>query len=222
MGIDSPVSMDWSSRTSPSVMLTSAATTAPSESFTTSPGTRSEAGHRAPCVVAAHGRIERKPRPQGGKRRLGAPFLDEAEGGVEDQERKDDRRLDVLSEEELQAPRPPQASMGPAPRTSPMPCERAAHSCRGLNLARTSRGDSGPLAPLDRTGSARPFPREVNSSPKVCPQRPVSASRDKPHTRPCAFGCTLRAAVGISAIARNANPEHIPRSHWASIYGGER
>ena len=36
--------MDWSSRTSPPVSLTSAATTAPSESFTRSPGTRSAAG----------------------------------------------------------------------------------------------------------------------------------------------------------------------------------
>src|ERR1700729_1434041 len=36
--------MDWSNRTSPRVIFTSAATTAPSESFTTSPGTTSVAG----------------------------------------------------------------------------------------------------------------------------------------------------------------------------------
>ena len=44
MGTDSPVIMDWSSRISPAVMRTSAATTPPSESFTTSPGTSSAAG----------------------------------------------------------------------------------------------------------------------------------------------------------------------------------
>ena len=44
MGTDSPVSIDWSSRTSPPVRCTSAATTAPRESFTISPGTSSAAG----------------------------------------------------------------------------------------------------------------------------------------------------------------------------------
>src|ERR1700722_10218280 len=43
MGIDSPVSMDWSRSTSPPMSFTSAATTQPSESFTISPGTSSEA-----------------------------------------------------------------------------------------------------------------------------------------------------------------------------------
>jgi Tfp pilus assembly protein FimV len=44
MGIDSPVSMDWSRRTSPPVMRTSAATTAPTESLMLSPGTSAAAG----------------------------------------------------------------------------------------------------------------------------------------------------------------------------------
>src|SRR5208337_108643 len=44
MGMDSPVSMDWSSKTEPSSRRTSAATTAPRDSFTISPGTNPTAG----------------------------------------------------------------------------------------------------------------------------------------------------------------------------------
>ena len=44
IGTDSPVSMDWSSSTSPPISRTSAATTPPSDSLTTSPGTSSAAG----------------------------------------------------------------------------------------------------------------------------------------------------------------------------------
>ena len=43
-GSDSPVSIDWSSRTSPSPIRTSAGTTAPSMSLIVSPGTSSSAG----------------------------------------------------------------------------------------------------------------------------------------------------------------------------------
>ena len=102
MGTDSPVSMDWSSRISPPVSFTSAATTAPSESFTTSPGTSSAAGIGLPCTVASDRCIQREPRLQRGKGRLGAALLEQPECGVEHQETGDDRGLDILAERQLE------------------------------------------------------------------------------------------------------------------------
>src|ERR1039457_5353055 len=53
-------------------------------------------------MIAADRRVQREPRLQRGKSRLSAPFLEEPESGVEGQENRDDRSLDVLAEGNLE------------------------------------------------------------------------------------------------------------------------
>src|SRR5487761_2501538 len=106
IGIDSPVSMDWSSRTSPPVSFTSAGTTPPSDSFTKSPGTTSATGTVfLPGAVAPDRRIQGKPRFQCGKRCLGPALLEQAERRVEHQESGNDRPLDIFAEHDLERDR---------------------------------------------------------------------------------------------------------------------
>jgi len=101
-GTDSPVSMDWSSSTEPSLRRTSAATTAPSESFTKSPGTSRGSGYGGPNIIATDECVQREPRLQRGESRLGASFPEESERGIEGQQKRDNRGLDILAEDNLE------------------------------------------------------------------------------------------------------------------------
>ena len=62
-----------------------------------SPGTSSAAGRVLPDAVAADRGRQRQPRLQGGQRRLRAPLLEESQRGVEYQQPRDDRGLDILA-----------------------------------------------------------------------------------------------------------------------------
>ena len=82
-------------------MRTSAATTPPSESFTTSPGTSSAAGTVFHAPSRRTEAVQREPRLQRGKGGLGAAFLKQAECGVEYQQAGDNRSLDIFAERQL-------------------------------------------------------------------------------------------------------------------------
>ena len=84
MGTDSPVSMDWSSRTSPPVRRTSAATTRTERKLHHVARHQFGGGDGLPRAVAPDGRIQREPRLQRGKGRLGAALLEQPERGIED------------------------------------------------------------------------------------------------------------------------------------------
>ena len=59
-------------------------------------------GYGLPDAVAPHGRVQRQPRLQRGKGRLGAALLKQPERRIEHQQSGDDRGLDVLAEHQLE------------------------------------------------------------------------------------------------------------------------
>ena len=71
--------------------------------FADSPGTSPAAGTVAQTLSRrTEAFSERQPRLERSQSRLSAPFLEESESGVEDQENRDDRSLDVLAEDNLE------------------------------------------------------------------------------------------------------------------------
>ena len=97
-----PVNMDWSSRISPEVSRTSAATTPPSDSFTTSPGTSPTAGTIRQVPSRRTDAFSASRDLECGKGCLGAPLLEQSEYGIEHQQTGDDRGLDILAEHQLE------------------------------------------------------------------------------------------------------------------------
>ena len=86
MGTDSPVSMDWSSSTDPVGQAHVGGNHGAERQFHDVARHQFGRGHRRPGTIAPDRRIQRQPRLQRGKRRLSAPFLEEPESRVEDQQ----------------------------------------------------------------------------------------------------------------------------------------
>ena len=105
--------------------------------------------HGLPHAVAPHRGDDRKARLQGIERRLGARFLEEPERGIEDDEHRDDRRLDILAVRELKHDRRFQHPWNRRPEFA----ERTAPR-RRRGIRHRIRPERGPPAP-------RPFAREA-------------------------------------------------------------
>ena len=84
------------------MMRKSAGTMAPSDSCTMSPGTSSAASAVAPRPVAPDPHLQRQPLLEKRQRRVGAALLKHAERHVDDQQRRDHRRLDAFADRELE------------------------------------------------------------------------------------------------------------------------
>jgi len=84
------------------VSFTSAGDYRAEDNFTTSARHQLSREYRFPRAVAADGRVQREPRLQRGKGRLGAALLEQPERGVEYQKSGDDRGLDILAERQFE------------------------------------------------------------------------------------------------------------------------
>ena len=94
--------MDWSSRTSPAGEAHIRGDHGAEGKLHHVAWDQFGRGYRLPGAVAADGCIQRQPRFQRGKGRLGAALLEQSEGGIEDQKAGDDRGLDIFAERQFE------------------------------------------------------------------------------------------------------------------------
>ena len=154
--------MDWSSRISPPVRRTSAATTRAERQLHHVARHQFGRRQRFPCAVAPDGRIQRQPRLQRGKGRLGAALLEQPECGVEDQQGGDDRAPRRICRAPARARSPPRASRAPAPRIFRAPCATDAAPYRAPRSGRIS-----PAAGALRRSSGRSADHRLLPPPRT-------------------------------------------------------
>ena len=133
------------------VRRTSAATTAPSDSFTISPGTSSAAGTIAQTPSRRTDAFSASRDFSAARVAWARALLEKPERRVEHQQTRDDRGLDVLAERQSGARSQLRASREPAPRISPAPCATDAAPCRAPRWDRTFPAGGEP-----RRSSGRP------------------------------------------------------------------
>ena len=108
-------------------------------------------GYGFPRAVASDRRVQREPRLQRGKGRLGAALLEQPERGIEHQKTGDDRGLDIFAEHQLEHDRGLEHPRNGRPELSRAPCAMDAALVSGIAFGpnfSSRRRASSPVRPL--------------------------------------------------------------------------